>query len=87
MTQSLTYLLSSGLFVGGLAIVALFLLRYREKLQSKFGTQGAVKSVVQVAPHARLALVELNGMTVLCGLGRDGITALEIVRSEPGGTA
>lgn len=84
MTQSLTYLLSTGVFVGGLAIVALILLRYREKLQAKFRTQGGVRSMVQIAPNARLALVEIDGMTVLCGLGRDGITALEIVRPSQG---
>lgn len=79
MTPSLTYLLSTGLFVGGLAVVALMLLRYRDRLQAKFGTQSVVKSIVQVTPQARLALVELEGMTVLCALGRDGITAMEIV--------
>lgn len=83
MSQSLTYLLSTGVFVGGLAIVALVLLRYRERLHAKFGTQGGIRSVVQVAPNARLALVEIDGMTVLCGLGRDGVTALEIVRRAP----
>ena len=83
MTQSLTYLLSTGAFVGGLVIVALVLLRYRERLHSKFGTQGGVKSVLQVAPNARLAVVEIDGMTVLCGLGREGVTALEIVRHAP----
>lgn len=87
MTQSLTYLLSTGMFVGGLAIVALFLLRYRERLQAKFGTQGGVKSMVQIAPNARLALVEIDGMTVLCGLGREGVTALEIVRRPAGDAA
>jgi len=79
VTPSLTYLLSTGLFVGGLAVVALMLLRYRDRLQAKFGTQSAVKSIVRVTPQARLALVELEGMTVLCALGRDGITAMEIV--------
>ena len=33
MTPSLTYLLSTGIFVGGLAVVALMLLRYRDRLQ------------------------------------------------------
>ena len=80
MTHSLTYLLSTGLFVGGLAIVAFFLMRYREKLQAIFGVQGGVRQIVQIAPHARLALVDIEGMTVLCGLGREGITTLEIVR-------
>lgn len=79
MTHSLTYLLSTGLFVGGLAVVALFLMRYRDRLSAKFGTQGHVRAIVPVAPNARLALVEMEGMTILCGLGRDGITALEIV--------
>ncbi len=83
MNQSLTYLLSTGVFVGGLVIVALILLRYREKLQAKFGVQSGLKSVVQVAPNARLALVDIEGMTVLCGLGRDGITSLAIVRHKP----
>lgn len=84
MNQSLTYLLSTGVFIGGLVIVALILLRYREKLQAKFGAQGGIRSMVQVAPNARLALVEMEGMTVLCGLGRDGITAIEIVRARAG---
>ena len=87
MTQSLTYLLSTGVFVGGLVIVALILLRYREKLQARFGAQGGVRSMVQIAPNARLAVVEIDGMTVLCGLGRDGITALEIVRPAQGADA
>ena len=79
MTTSLTYLLSTGIFVGGLAIVALVLLRYRDRLQAKFGVQSAVRSIVQVTPQARLALVDVEGMTVLCALGRDGITAMQIV--------
>lgn len=83
MTQSLTYLLSTGLFVGGLAVVAFFLMRYRDRLQAKFGLQGSVRQVVQVAPNARLALVDIDGMKVLCGLGRDGITTLEIVSRAP----
>ncbi len=80
MTTSLTYLLSTGIFVGGLAVVALLLLRYRDRLQAKFGVQSAVRSIVQVTPQARLALVEVEGMTVLCALGRDGITAMQIVQ-------
>ncbi|MBU3730121.1 MAG: hypothetical protein FGM26_01080 [Beijerinckiaceae bacterium] len=83
MNQSLTYLLSTGVFVGGLAVVAFFLMRYRDRLQMKFGMQGAVRQIVQIAPQARLALVEIDGMKVLCGLGRDGITALEIVSRTP----
>lgn len=83
MTHSLTYLLSTGLFVGGLAVVALFLMRYREKLHTKFGVQGGVRQIVQIAPHARLAVVEIEGMTVLCGLSREGITTLEIVNPVP----
>ncbi len=79
MTTSLTYLLSTGIFVGGLAVVALVLLRYRDRLQAKFGVQSAVRSIVQVTPQARLALVDVEGMTVLCALGRDGITAMQIV--------
>jgi hypothetical protein len=79
VTTSLTYLLSTGIFVGGLAIVALVLLRYRDRLQAKFGVQSAVRSIVQVTPQARLALVDVEGMTVLCALGRDGITAMQIV--------
>ena len=79
MTPSLTYLLSTGVFVGGLIIVALVLLRYRDRLQAQFGTQKLVKSIVQVAPNARLTIVEIDGMTVLCALGRDGITAMEII--------
>lgn len=80
MSQSFTYLLSTGVFVGGLVIVALVLLRYRDRLHSQFGGQKTVKSVVQIAPHARLTLVEIDGLDVLCALGRDGITAMQIVQ-------
>jgi len=60
VTPSLTYLLSTGLFVGGLAVVALMLLRYRDRLQAKFGTQSAVKSIVQVTPQAASLLLSLK---------------------------
>ena len=78
---------SSGLYSAVMAVllcvlvgVGFLLSRYRERLNNAFGTgPKAIKKTVDVLPGVKLAVVEIDGMTVLCGLNKSGITALQVV--------
>jgi hypothetical protein len=60
--------------------VGFLLTRYRDRLNSAFGTgPKAIKKSVDVVPGVKLAVVEIDGMTVVCGLNKSGITALQVV--------
>ncbi len=60
--------------------IGLVLMRYRDKLQSAFGTQQKrYRAVLDIAPHARLVVVEIDGYRVLCGLGKDGLRSTQVL--------
>lgn len=66
-----------------LVVVGYVLLRYRDRLQRVFGPpQKGLRSYVDVAPGARLAIVEIDGLKIVCALGKTGITALQIIEQE-----
>ncbi len=68
------------LVIGVLIGAGILLARKRDALQSLFGAaKGPYKAVVDLAPGVRLAVVELDGMTIVCGIGKSGITALQVV--------
>ena len=78
---------ASGLYSAVMAIllcvlvgVGFLLSRYRDRLHQSFGTAPkSLKKSVHVAPGVQLAVVEIDGMKVICGLSKSGITALQIV--------
>ena len=65
--------------------VGLLLSRYRDRLNKAFGpTQKGFKTSVDVAPGVKLAIVEIDGLNVVCGLNKTGITALHVVGPADG---
>lgn len=86
MTTIGAYSVMMTVLLGVLIGVGYFLSRYRDRLNSYFGPNvGSTRTTVDVAPGVRLTVVEIDGMTVLCGINRSGITALQVVRTAPNG--
>jgi len=74
------YSITMVLLLGGLIGVAILLGRYRDRLNAYFGTSSRVsRANVELAPGARIMVVEIDGMTIVCGLNKSGITALQVV--------
>ena len=81
---SITMIMLLGFLIG----VALLLARYRDRLHARFGTPARVfRASVEGAPGARLMVVDIDGLTVVCGLSKEGITALHVVQGEQTGGA
>ena len=81
---SITMVVLLGFLIG----CALLLARYRDRLLARFGARPKVfRASVEVAPGARLMVVDIEGMTVVCGLNKSGITALHVLQNDPVGRA
>ncbi len=75
-----SYLIAMFLFLGGMIVVALVLGHYRDRLQNKFVTGPiALKGSIHLGDGARLCLVEVDGINVLCGVGRQGVGSMQIL--------
>lgn len=80
---------SSGLYSAVMAVllcilvgVGFLLSRYRDRLNNAFGSgPKAIKKSVDVMPGVKLAVVEIDGMKVVCGMNKSGITALQVLGS------
>jgi flagellar biogenesis protein FliO len=74
-------LISLFVLLGGLAVAAVILHRYRDKIAAR-AMQGpmSIKGITALGDGARLILVEVDGVSVLCGVGRTGVTALTPLR-------
>jgi hypothetical protein len=78
---------SSGLYSAVMAVllgvlvgVGILLSRYRDRLHNAFGPQTKTfKKTVDVAPGVKLVVAEIDGMKVICGLNKTGITAMQII--------
>jgi flagellar biogenesis protein FliO len=82
------YSIMMTVLLGVLVGVGFLLSRYRDRLNSYFGPRARItRASVDVAPGARLTVVEIDGMTVVCGINRSGITALQVVQAAPHGRA
>jgi flagellar biogenesis protein FliO len=81
-------LISLFILLGGLAVAAVILHRYRDKIALR-AMQGpmTIKGVTALGDGARLVLIEVDGVSVLCGVGRTGVTALTPLRHVQEGTA
>ena len=78
------YSITMTLLLGGLIGVALLLARYRDRLNTYFGARPHnSRANIELAPGARIMVVEIDGMTVVCGLNKTGITALQVVQGAP----
>lgn len=88
MTTLGAYSIMMTVLLGVLVGVGFLLSRYRDRLNSYFGPRARItRASVDVAPGARLTVVEIDGMTVVCGINRSGITALQVVQAAPNGRA
>ena len=88
MTTLGAYSVMMIVLLGILIGVGFLLSRYRDRLNSYFGPRARItRASVDVAPGARLTVVEIDGMTVVCGINRSGITALQVVPTAPNGRA
>ena len=88
MTTLGAYSIMMTVLLGVLIGVGFLLSRYRDRLNSYFGPRARItRASVDVAPGARLTVVEIDGMTVVCGINRSGITALQVVQAAPHGRA
>lgn len=82
------YSVLMAVLLGVLFVVGILLSRYRDRLNSYFGPRSrSTTATLDIAPGARLAVVEIDGMKVVCGINRTGITALQVVSTSPQGRA
>ena len=82
------YSILMAVLLGVLFVVGILLSRYRDRLNSYFGPRSrSTTATLDIAPGARLAVVEIDGMKVVCGINRTGITALQVVSTSPQGRA
>ncbi len=82
------YSITMAVLLGSLIGVALLLKRYRDRLHTYFGARhGVSRAMIDIAPGARLMVVEIDGITVVCGLNKSGITALQVVQNVHIGSA
>jgi len=78
------YSITMALLLGCLIGVAILLARYRDRLNAYFGARpSSSRASLDLAPGARIMVVEIDGMTVVCGLNKTGITALQVVQGAP----
>lgn len=86
--SNFTSMISVLLLLGGLAAAALLLRRYRDRLAGRFN-QGpiALRGILNVGDGSRLILVEVDGTTILCGIGRNGVGAMQTIsQTSPTGS-
>ncbi len=68
------------LFFAGLLAVAFVLMRFRDKLNRRFVSGViAVRATADLGSGARLAVVEVDGLRVLCGLDRSGVQTMQVL--------
>lgn len=78
------YSITMVVLLGCLIGVAILLARYRDRLNAYFGVRPRIsRANIELAPGARIMVVEIDGMTVVCGLNKSGITALQVVQGAP----
>jgi len=80
VTPSAAYIATMVTLLAVAAVVSLVLMRYRDKLHGAFGQRNQrIKTWADIAPGARLVVVEIDGQRVLCGLGKDGIRCMQVI--------
>lgn len=80
MSSSGLYSAVMAVLLGILVAVGFLLTRYRDRLNKTFGPRkSALRSSVDLAPGVKLMVAEIDGMKVVCGLNKTGISALQVV--------
>jgi flagellar biogenesis protein FliO len=66
--------------IGGLALAAVFLRSYRDRLTRHF-VKGPIRveGMVNLGDGSRLILVDIEGTRLVCGVGRQGVGAMHII--------
>ncbi len=83
MSGGAAYSVVMAVLLGLLVAVGFVLTRYRDRLHRAFSSQDVSKRVsVDIAPGARITIVEIDGIKIACALGRNGITAMQIVGKD-----
>ena len=86
MTPSTAYIATMLVLLAVAVVVGFLLMRYRDRLHGAFGNQNKrIKAWADVAPGARLMVVEIDGHRVLCGLGKDGIRCMHVLGAADAG--
>ena len=79
------YSITMAVVLGCAIGLAILLGRHRDRLHSYFGARTpTARANLEIAPGARIMVVEVDGMTVVCGLNKTGITALQVVNRANG---
>ena len=78
--SNISSLISVLLLLVVLAAAAIFLRRYRDRLNGRFG-QGpmTLRGMLNLGDGSRLFLVDVEGVSIVCGVGRNGVGAIEII--------
>ena len=78
--SSIASLLSVFVLLGGLMATAWFLRRYRDRLNRHF-TQGpmTMRGMLHLGDGARVYLIDVEGVSLVCGVGRNGIGAIQAI--------
>jgi len=78
--SSIASLISVLVVLGGLAAAAVYLRAQRDRLTRHFG-QGpmSIKGTLHLGDGSRLLLVDIAGTTLACGVGRNGVSAMQII--------
>lgn len=81
--QSIGYIATLVVFFTCLIGLALVLGRYRDRINQKF-VKGpmVIKGVVPLGDGARLYMIECEGVTVLCGVGKSGVGAVQVIEPK-----
>ena len=80
MTSASLYSAVMAILLCVLVGVGFVLTRYRDRLAQTFKTgKSALKTSVDLAPGVRLVVAEIDGLKVVCGLNKSGISALQVV--------
>jgi hypothetical protein len=81
--SSVTSLISVLVLLCGLVAAAFFLRRYRDGLNRHFA-KGPIqmRGMLHLGDGARVYLIEVEGVSMVCGVGRNGIGAIQTVGTK-----
>ncbi len=88
MSAASSSYLSAAIFFVALIGLALVLTRFRNTLTARFGVSrpriagGSVRAMMDFGNGARLAIVEIDGVVLACGLTRGGVTSMQQLFEE-----
>ncbi len=79
MSATLTPLLSAAAFVMVMILVAWALIRKRNVLYAGFSKNDGMRQIIEIGGGMRIAVVDIDGHRVACAIGKNGISAMQIL--------